>query len=139
MRSYAAADVRAAEEPLLAAGAQLMANAALAVELVTVRELRSRRGAVRGGRVLALVGSGNNGGDGLFAAAGLARRGVDVTVLLLGASPHVGGLAAVRGTGVRPVDLGGLAPEEAARRVVARLDGRLDAPPVDVVLDAVTG
>ena len=55
---------------------------------------------VYGARVLLLVGSGDNGGDALFAGAALARRGVAVEALLL--SPgraHAGGVAALREAG----------------------------------------
>jgi NAD(P)H-hydrate epimerase len=59
-RGYLAAEVRAAEQPLLEAGEPLMrrAAAALAAEL---RDLAPHR-------MLVLVGSGDNGGDALFAA-----------------------------------------------------------------------
>ena len=48
-------------------------------------------------RVLLLVGSGDNGGDTLYAGARLAARGAQVRALLL--SPdrvHLAGLAALR-------------------------------------------
>lgn len=133
--AYTAADVRAAEEPLLAAGVPLMARAAFALELAVAAELRAQAGSVRGGRLLALVGSGNNGGDGLVAVAGLARRGVDVVVVLLGSSPHEAGLAAARTTSARVVDLGDLAPDRAAEKTVGLLRSR----GADVLVDAVTG
>src|SRR3954449_4031455 len=58
-----------------------------------------------GGRVLLLVGSGDNGGDALFAGAMLARRGVGVQAVLL--SPdraHAAGLAALLAAGGRVVE-----------------------------------
>ncbi len=54
-----------------------------------------------GRRVLVLVGSGDNGGDALYAAALLSRRGVAVDVLLLGAVHHEAGLAAACAAGGR--------------------------------------
>ena len=57
-----------------------------------------------GARVLLLVGSGNNGGDALYAGAFLARRGVQVQALLLSPdSTHRGGLADLRAAGGRVV------------------------------------
>jgi hydroxyethylthiazole kinase-like uncharacterized protein yjeF len=80
---------------------------------------------VYGARVAVLVGSGSNGGDALFAAARLVRRGAAVTAVLL--SPeraHAEGLAAFRSAGGRVV-----AADEGAR-AIAR---------ADLVLDGVTG
>ncbi len=57
-------------------------------------------GRVYGSRVVLLVGSGDNGGDALYAGARLARRGAGVTAVLL--SPeraHGAGLAALRRAG----------------------------------------
>ena len=105
-------------------------------------------GTAYGRRVLLLVGSGDNGGDALYAGAALAARGVAVQALLLApAKAHAGGLRALRTAGGRVVpdlaaagtpDLvvdgivgigarGGLRPEAAA--VVAALG---DAPVVAV-------
>lgn len=52
-----------------------------------------------GRRVLLLVGSGDNGGDALYAGAVLARRGVAVTAWLLAERVHETGLAALRAAG----------------------------------------
>ncbi|MFJ1753224.1 NAD(P)H-hydrate dehydratase [Kitasatospora sp. NPDC088134] len=57
---------------------------------------------VYGSRVVVLAGSGDNGGDALFAAARLARRGARVEALLLDpARAHAGGLAALLAAGGR--------------------------------------
>ncbi|BFO14546.1 hypothetical protein SHKM778_09340 [Streptomyces sp. KM77-8] len=49
-------------------------------------------GRVYGSRVVLLVGSGDNGGDALYAGAGLARRGAGVhAVLLAPERAHAGG------------------------------------------------
>ncbi|GGO76451.1 NAD(P)H-hydrate dehydratase [Nocardioides deserti] len=61
-------------------------------------------GQAYGARVLLLVGSGDNGGDALFAGALLARRGCGVEAVLLGERVHEGGLEALRRAGGRTVD-----------------------------------
>jgi hydroxyethylthiazole kinase-like uncharacterized protein yjeF len=67
--------------------------------------LLADRGGVYGGRVLLLVGSGDNGGDALLAGAHLARRGAAVEALLLTPDrAHADGLAALRAAGGRTVD-----------------------------------
>ena len=71
--AWDAATVRAAEEPLLAAGVPLMDRAAFALSVIVARELLERRGRVGGARVVLLVGPGNNGGDTLLAGAHLAQ------------------------------------------------------------------
>ncbi len=111
-------------------------------------------GATYGARVLLLVGSGDNGGDALYAGADLARRGAAVAARLL--SPehtHAAGLAALRGAGGRVLaddraavahradvvvdgivgigGRGGLRPEAAAA-VDALLGARPDLPFVAV-------
>lgn len=52
-----------------------------------------------GRRVLLLVGSGDNGGDALYAGALLARRGVQVEAWLLSDRAHAGGVEALRRAG----------------------------------------
>ena len=95
-----AAEIRAAEEPVLAATPEgtLMQRAATGLATVCTRLL----GAVYGRRVVLLVGTGNNGGDVLFAGAHLARRGARVTAVLLDTGrAHATGLAALRRAGGR--------------------------------------
>ncbi|MFV0426979.1 MAG: NAD(P)H-hydrate dehydratase [Beutenbergiaceae bacterium] len=53
--------------------------------------------------VLVLVGGGNNGGDGLFAAAELAAH--THVVVALAAAPHTDGFAAAKAAGVDVVDM----------------------------------
>jgi hydroxyethylthiazole kinase-like uncharacterized protein yjeF len=48
-----------------------------------------------------LAGSGDNGGDALYAAARLARRGARVTAVAAGTRVHEGGTAALRAAGGR--------------------------------------
>ncbi|MER5492849.1 NAD(P)H-hydrate dehydratase [Streptomyces sp. NPDC002454] len=80
-------------------------------------------GRVYGARVVLLVGSGDNGGDALYAGARLARRGAGVGAVLLAPDrTHAGGLAAFTGAGGR-----------IAADPFAALAG------ADLVLDGITG
>ncbi|GIG37175.1 bifunctional ADP-dependent NAD(P)H-hydrate dehydratase/NAD(P)H-hydrate epimerase [Cellulomonas pakistanensis] len=129
---YTAAEVRAAEEPLLARGVPLMQHAAFALAGRVAAELAERRGQVRGATVVALVGSGNNGGDALHAGAFLARRGVSVVAVCATDEPHAEGLAALRragGRAVRAVDADPGAGDHAA--VGGAADGGADGGAAD--------
>ena len=65
-----------------------------------------------GRRVVLLVGSGDNGGDALYAGAQLCRRGASVEALLLGSTCHRDGLAALLAAGGLVVDsVEGLTPD----------------------------
>ncbi len=78
MRHYYTADaIRAAEAPLLASlpDGVLMRRAAHGLATVIAAELLRRTGGVAGRSVCAVVGSGDNGGDALWAATFLRRRG----------------------------------------------------------------
>ncbi|NNU26866.1 NAD(P)H-hydrate dehydratase [Isoptericola sediminis] len=129
--AWSADDVRAAEEPLLAAGAPLMARASFALATQVLADLRARRRHVRGARAALLVGAGNNGGDTLHAGAVLARRGVAVTAVLTAERVHGEGLAALRGAGGRVVELA--AAPDRAPAVAAEVSA------ADVVLDGLLG
>ena len=75
--AYEVAAVRAAERALMElvpAGA-LMGRAAAGLAAVCVSLLTQHPGHVYGARVVVLAGSGDNGGDALYAGARLARRG----------------------------------------------------------------
>jgi hydroxyethylthiazole kinase-like uncharacterized protein yjeF len=101
--AHTVADVRAAEEVLLAQlpDGALMQRAAAGLAGVVAQLLDS----VYGARVGLLVGSGNNGGDGLFAGARLCRRGARVEAVLIDpARVHTEGLTAFRAAGGRVVD-----------------------------------
>ncbi|MBK3529708.1 NAD(P)H-hydrate dehydratase [Streptomyces sp. MBT67] len=105
-RAYSVETVRAAEAALmqrLPEGA-LMQRAAAGLA-AACGDLLRRNGRVYGSRVLLLVGSGDNGGDALYAGARLARRGAGVRALLLAPDrAHPGGLAAFRAAGGQVVD-----------------------------------
>ncbi|WP_319457862.1 MULTISPECIES: NAD(P)H-hydrate dehydratase [unclassified Mycobacterium] len=104
MRHYYTADaIRAAEAPLLASlpDGALMRRAAYGLATAIAREL----GTVVGRHVCAVVGSGDNGGDALWAATFLRRRGVAATAVVLNPERvHLAGLAAFRRAGGRVVE-----------------------------------
>ncbi|MBO3101651.1 bifunctional ADP-dependent NAD(P)H-hydrate dehydratase/NAD(P)H-hydrate epimerase [Cellulomonas fengjieae] len=127
LQTWTSAQVRAAEEPLLAAGVPLMGRAAFALHVWVADALRDRRGTLTGARVVVLVGPGNNGGDALHAGALLARRGVEVHAVLTADRVHQGGLTALRAAGGRVLRLERL--EDAAALAVG----------ADLVLDGVLG
>ncbi|WP_125262122.1 NAD(P)H-hydrate dehydratase [Streptomyces alboflavus] len=100
--AYSVESVRAAEHALMARvpDGALMQRAAAGLAVACGQLL----GKVYGARVVLLVGSGDNGGDALYAGARLARRGAGVTAVLLAPERvHGGGLAAFRGAGGRVV------------------------------------
>ncbi|HEX6500234.1 MAG TPA: NAD(P)H-hydrate dehydratase [Micromonosporaceae bacterium] len=106
-QAWRVAAVRAAEDALMATlpDGALMRRAAAGLARRCAGLLVDRFGGVYGRRVLLLVGSGNNGGDALYAGALLAGRGAAVHALLLAPDrAHQGGLAALRVAGGVPVD-----------------------------------
>ena len=133
--AFASDAVRAAEEPLLAAGAPLMDRAAFALSVRVAAELRARRGRVVGATVVVLVGAGNNGGDALHAGALLAGRGAGVLAVATSDRVHPGGLAALRAAGGRVVSVADGGP---GSRVRAR-DAIAAAYAADVILDGLLG
>ncbi|MEV6326466.1 NAD(P)H-hydrate dehydratase [Streptomyces sp. NPDC051909] len=123
--AYRVETVRAAEAELMARLPEgtLMQRAAAGLAAACCSLLG--KGRVYGARVVLLVGSGDNGGDALYAGARLARRGAGVTAVLLGARAHEGGLAALR---------------RAGGRVVGAHDDPYDAlAAADLVMDGITG
>ncbi len=91
--------VRAAESALMAALAPgtLMDRAAAGLAATCLHLL----GGGYGARVVLLVGTGDNGGDALYAGARLAGRGAQVDALLVGDRAHPGGSAALVRAGGR--------------------------------------
>lgn len=108
MRYYFTAEqIRAAEAPLLAAlpAGALMRRAATGLASAIAAELRRRTGGVTGRGVCAVVGSGDNGGDALWAATFLRRRGAWASAVLLNPDhAHPAALAAFRRAGGRVVN-----------------------------------
>jgi NAD(P)H-hydrate epimerase len=121
---YTAAQVRAAEAPHLAAGEPLMRRAAAALASV-IRRMLAEAGAGRGPVVL-LVGSGDNGGDALFAGAELAAEGVAVAAIPTSERMHEPGRQAASDAGVRLIEPGDAdAANSAVEAAVVVVDGIL--------------
>jgi hydroxyethylthiazole kinase-like uncharacterized protein yjeF len=118
------AKVRAAEAKLMAdlPDGTLMQRAATGLAAVCGQLLGRRYGA----RVVVLAGSGDNGGDALYAAAQLARRGTAVLAVAAGSRIHDGGAAALRAAGGRITG-----PDDAD--VAAAIDA------ADLILDGMLG
>ena len=108
MRHYYSAEaIREAEAPLLASlpDGALMRRAAYGLADAIIAELIALTGGVAGRRVCAVVGSGDNGGDALWAATFLRRRGAAADAILLKPErTHQKGLAAFRKAGGRIVN-----------------------------------
>jgi ADP-dependent NAD(P)H-hydrate dehydratase / NAD(P)H-hydrate epimerase len=108
MRHYYSVDaIRGAEAPLLASlpDGALMRRAAFGLATEIIRELTVRTGGVAGRRVCAVVGSGDNGGDALWAATFLRRRGAAADAVLLNPDrTHRKALAAFTKAGGRIVE-----------------------------------
>ena len=98
-RAHSVEQVRAAEHDLMARLPEgtLMQRAARGLAVAVADFL----GFSYGARVVLLVGSGDNGGDTLYAGALLARRGARVSAVLLSEHPHPAGLAALQTAGGR--------------------------------------
>jgi ADP-dependent NAD(P)H-hydrate dehydratase / NAD(P)H-hydrate epimerase len=79
----------------------LMQRASRALAGVCLDLLRSGRPVVRGASVVALVGSGNNGGDALWALAHLALRGLATTAIGDPLRMHADGASAATAAGTR--------------------------------------
>src|SRR2546423_1215551 len=124
--AYQVATVRAAERALmeLVPDGALMQKAAAGLASVCAALLRREPGFVYGARVAVLAGSGDNGGDALYAGARLARRGAAVTAIAPGPKTHPGGLAALRAAGGRVTgDAAAAGPVDAADLIIDGLLG----------------
>lgn len=102
-RAHTVEQVRAAEGELMARLPEgtLMQRAAAGLAATCARLLPR----VYGSHVLVLAGSGDNGGDALYAGARLARRGARVRAILLAPEKvHRGGLDALLAAGGRVAD-----------------------------------
>ncbi|MET9499291.1 NAD(P)H-hydrate dehydratase [Streptomyces sp. NPDC006552] len=120
--AYDVETIRAAERALMARlpDGALMQRAAAGLAAACADLL----GRVYGTRVALLTGSGDNGGDALYAGARLARRGAGVTALLLAPErTHAGGLAALRAAGGTVLDADSGAAAAAVARAHLVLDG----------------
>jgi ADP-dependent NAD(P)H-hydrate dehydratase / NAD(P)H-hydrate epimerase len=115
--AYSVAKVRAAEAALMALVPEgaLMQRAAAGLAAVCTDLLRAYPGGVYGSRVVLLIGTGDNGGDALYAGERLARRGAAVTAIQAGDRIHTAGAEALRGAGGRVVPLAPAADPDATR------------------------
>ena len=120
--AYQVAAVRAAEQALMAAlpDGTLMRRAAAGLAAVCGSMLARYPGSTVPGWSC-WPGSGDNGGDALYAGALLARRGAAVTAITAGPKAHPGGAAELRAAGGRMT--GDLA---AAGPVIARAELIID-------------
>ncbi|VVJ24263.1 NAD(P)H-hydrate epimerase (EC / ADP-dependent (S)-NAD(P)H-hydrate dehydratase (EC [Amycolatopsis camponoti] len=104
---------------------ELMRRASFGLSVQLADFLGDHTGAVSGRRVVLLVGSGDNGGDALWAGAFLRRRGVAVTAILLKPEKaHPAGLEALK---------------RAGGRIVSPEDGPQWIAKADVVVDGIIG
>jgi ADP-dependent NAD(P)H-hydrate dehydratase / NAD(P)H-hydrate epimerase len=140
LTAYTSDEIRAAERALMERLPEgtLMRRAATGLAIACVRALPRAYGA----RVVLLIGSGDNGGDALYAGAQLVRRGARVQAVLAGPKAHEGGLTELRRVGGRTFDL---------RRAVAPGDAdgakALESDPAlvdmidqaDVIVDGLVG
>ncbi|PYY63654.1 NAD(P)H-hydrate epimerase [Curtobacterium sp. MCPF17_003] len=154
MDGYGGDQIRAAERPHLDAGEPLMQRAAdglarIVGDLLDDPAVRPVDGP---GSVLVLAGSGDNGGDALFAGARLAAAGRHVAVLRVGSRVHEAGLAAALDAGARLLDgpSGASGPDSGGAADILRAAGRSDgerladvateaALQADLVLDGILG
>ncbi|SDH43148.1 yjeF C-terminal region, hydroxyethylthiazole kinase-related/yjeF N-terminal region [Arthrobacter subterraneus] len=130
LSAYTGSSVRAAESPLLEAGLgdELMQRAAHGLAQAAAGEL-SATGGTYGRSVVVLAGSGNNGGDALYAGARLQQRGTGTTAVLTSERVHAPALAAFCAAGGRVVALSDSTLDSAAARVSA----------ADLILDGILG
>jgi hydroxyethylthiazole kinase-like uncharacterized protein yjeF len=130
-QGYSVADVRAAEQALMAqvSDGALMQRAAAGLAAVCSGLL----GRVYGARVVVLAGTGDNGGDALYAGARLAGRGAQVVAVALGPRLHEGGADALVQAGGRV--LTGLAdPDGQVAATVLAAIGE-----ADLIMDGILG
>jgi len=122
--AHAVSDVREAERALMARvpDGTLMQRAASGLAAICASLL----GGVYGSRVVVLAGTGDNGGDALFAGARLAARGAHVTAIPTGSGLHETGAAALRRSGGRSASPTG--PDAAAAIAAA-----------DLIIDGILG
>lgn len=138
--------VRGMERPLLDQGVELMNQAAAATARVVYQLLEDSGVEPEQSHVVLLAGAGDNGGDGLFAAAELAGEGVSVTAIAVGGSLHDEALASFMQSGGRilvldpeseiPGCAAGFDGDEANERFQTAVDLAHDST---LILDAMTG
>jgi ADP-dependent NAD(P)H-hydrate dehydratase / NAD(P)H-hydrate epimerase len=92
--------------------------------------LRDSAGGVYGARVVILAGTGDNGGDALYAGERLARRGTSVTAIQAGTRMHAEGARALEDAGGRVIPVAPVAGAQARDPDATRADlgGPADRP-----------
>ena len=130
LSAYTGNQVRAAESPLLEAGLgnELMQRAAHGLAQAAAGELQAT-GGTYGRGVVVLAGSGNNGGDALYAGARLQHRGTGTTAVLTSERVHTDALAAFRAAGGHI--------EQLTESNLDQLAGRLTE--ADLIIDGILG
>lgn len=118
--AHGVADVRAAERALMATlpPGTLMRRAATGLAAVCARVVDGTYGA----RVVVLAGSGDNGGDALYAGAALAGRGAAVTAVAAGSRLHDGGSRELRAAGGAILDATEVDATDRVGQLLARSD-----------------
>jgi ADP-dependent NAD(P)H-hydrate dehydratase / NAD(P)H-hydrate epimerase len=147
--AHTVGDVRSAEQALMAnvPDGALMQRAAAGLAATCARLL----GRVYGARVVVLTGSGDNGGDALYAGARLAERGADVIAVAVSSRVHERGAAELRSRGGRVIPAaapagsgagsshqpGGRPPQPARSEVNPAASSALAA--ANLIVDGLTG
>jgi ADP-dependent NAD(P)H-hydrate dehydratase / NAD(P)H-hydrate epimerase len=152
--AYSVPKVRAAEAALMALvpDGALMQRAAAGLAAVCADLLRAGVGGVYGARVVILTGTGDNGGDALYAGERLARRGAAVTIVQAGPRMHAAGaralvaaggrvvpVAPVRDADATAVDLGGPADRDGRGRYDVGHEVRSAIGHADLIVDGMLG
>ena len=122
----------------------LMQRAAAGLASVCATVLRANPGGIYGSRVVVLAGTGDNGGDALYAAALLAKRGAAVTAIQAGSRIHAGGADALTAAGGRIIPvIPPRAPDDTRPEPGARYDTGHDTRHVighaDLIIDGMLG
>ena len=122
----------------------LMQRAAAGLASICASLLRQYPGGVYGARVVILAGTGDNGGDALYAGERLARRGAAVTAIAAGPRLHAAGAAALRAAGGRLVEVAPpVGPDDTRPDVAARYDAGRDVRHAighaDLIIDGLLG
>lgn len=128
IRAYDVSVVRAAEDAVRATlpDGELMQRAATGLAQVVAARLSEEAT----DRVVVLAGSGDNGGDALYAAAQLSADEADVTAVLVGSRTHEKALDAARAGGVTILEWrSGAAPVEVREALAA----------AELVIDGILG
>jgi ADP-dependent NAD(P)H-hydrate dehydratase / NAD(P)H-hydrate epimerase len=137
--AHAVADVRAAEQALMAKVPEgaLMQRAAAGLAAICASLLDG----VYGARVVVLAGSGDNGGDALYAGARLASRGADVIAITAGSHLHQAAAGELVARGGRVTAAAGQGGEagEAGRQDGIASDARSAIGAADLIIDGLTG